>query len=96
MDGEEEILKGVVDAPADWEYTVRMGKEDWGRILEIATSPDVGRFLVKTVGLGVLFRMGFLIVKFVALLGVFGVTRVSGGKRNVQEELRPKKEAASK
>ena len=78
IEGEEEIIKGIVDAPADWNYTVRVARDDWVRILEIATSSDVVGFLANGARIGVLIRMGWFIMKLLVLVGAFSIGKVVG------------------
>ncbi len=78
VEGEEMILTGIVDAPADWNYKVRMTRKDWTNVLSIATSSQAGQFLANSVGVVGLVRMALLILKFVMLLAVFNMAKVLG------------------
>lgn len=78
VDGEEMILTGVVDAPADWNYKVTMTTADWANILKIATSSEAGRFLENSVGMRGLMQMASSIMKFTILLAAFKMAKVVG------------------
>jgi len=78
VDGEEMILTGVVDAPADWNYEVKMTREDWVNVLKIATSSEAGQFLENSVGMRRLMQMASSILKFTILLATFKMAKAVG------------------
>lgn len=78
VDREEMILAGVVDAPADWNYEVRMTREDWVNVLKIATSSEAGQFLANSVGMRGVIQMASSILKFTILLATFKTIKAVG------------------
>lgn len=79
--GEHIVLTGIVDAPAPWEYEVKIHYQDWTTILRTATSKEACGFIASAVGVGTIASMAVSIVKFVVLLGYFRLTRLLGLSR---------------
>lgn len=79
--GEHIVLTGIVDAPAPWEYEVKIQYQDWITILRTATSKEACGFIASAVGIGTIASMAVSIVKFVVLLGYFRLARLLGLSR---------------
>ncbi len=79
--GDHILLTGVVDAPAPWEYEVRVQYDDWLAILRTATRPETGGFIAREVSLGSVADMAVSIVRFVVLLAWHRLLRVTGVSR---------------
>jgi len=86
VEGEEMVLTGIVDAPANWNYRVTMTREDWVNVLGIATSSEAARFAINSVARGSLLRMALSILKFSALLTIFKAMRMVGIKSKESRE----------
>ncbi|MFO1254749.1 MAG: hypothetical protein U1E37_03685 [Sphingomonadaceae bacterium] len=61
-------LSGVVDAPAPWEYNIKMQVDDWAAILETAARPDTGDFIATRASVSQLVQIFGGLVGFVAML----------------------------
>lgn len=75
------ILTGVVEAPADWAYKVTIEAEDWNTILRTATSPQACDFLSRSLRIGTLVVMGWLVSRFLLSLSRTRWVRVFSGLR---------------
>lgn len=75
-------LSGVVDAPAPWEYNIKMQVEDWAAILKTAVRPDTGAFIASRASLGQLVRIFGGLVAFVLMLALYRLRRQLGIDRD--------------
>lgn len=79
-------LGGVVDAPAPWEYNIKMQVDDWAAILKTAARPDTGEFIASRASLQLLIRIFGGLVVFVVMLAVFRLRRRLGLDRTAPAE----------
>lgn len=64
-------LGGVIDAPAPWEYEVKIQLDDWLAILRIATGGTAVDFIATRARWRQIAKMASSILKFVALLAYY-------------------------
>jgi hypothetical protein len=76
--GDAIVLTGIVDAPAPWEYEVKVHYQDWTTILRTATSKDASTFIATSVGLLSIVKMALLIAKFIVLLALYRFMAIMG------------------
>ncbi|MFI4935957.1 MAG: hypothetical protein ACHP7N_15155 [Caulobacterales bacterium] len=94
--GDQMVLTGIVESPAPWEYEVKIGFDDWKKILRTATSQEACGFIATHTDLGLLLSMAWSVVKFVVLLGYYravrliGLGREEGLASNTLEEAGPR------
>lgn len=71
-------LGGVVDAPAPWEYNIKMQVDDWAAILHTAAHPDTGGFIASRASAAQLMQIFGGLVGFVAMLALHRLKRLIG------------------
>lgn len=74
-------LGGVVDAPAPWEYNIKMRVDDWAAILTTAARPDTGVFIASRASAPLLIRIFGGLVVFVVMLAIYRLRRRLGMDR---------------
>ena len=75
-------LSGVVDAPAPWEYNIKMHVDDWVAILETAARPDTGGFIATRASPAQLVQIFGRLLGFVAMLSFHRLKRMLGINRD--------------
>jgi len=103
-EGDAIILTGMIHQPAEWAYKVTMGLGDWTTVLKTATSAEACTYLTRSVSVARILGMGFWVVKFILLMGLYRIgsliglvnlERVAKAPGPVPVSSRPKLEAVS-
>jgi hypothetical protein len=71
-------LGGVVDAPAPWEYNIKMQVDDWAAILQTAARSDTGGFIASRASVTQLVQILGRLVGFVVMLAFHRLKRLIG------------------